>query len=195
MDRIFLCIILTSFRNEFTSYQQNELQTAGENLQIPLVLLSRNQSAGNGANIHCRRGLQVPRLLVDERVMKNHALIGCQTLCSKGGRTQFSAGTRISKKQTCRSFYLLNTRTICVIFIYNCMQCIDGFSILLQRYVSKGNDAKNPAIFSVCLLWKETWRRTVERELRDNNWTWGHLERQAPDRHHWRSLVEALCVF
>ena len=42
---------------------------------------------------------------------------------------------------------------------------------------------------------KETWRRTVERELRDNNWTWGHLERQAPDRHHWRSLVEALCVF
>ena len=28
------------------------------------------------------------------------------------------------------------------------MQCIDGFSILLQRYVTKGNDAKNPAIFS-----------------------------------------------
>ena len=27
------------------------------------------------------------------------------------------------------------------------MQCIDGFSILLQQYVRKGNDAKNPAIF------------------------------------------------
>ena len=27
------------------------------------------------------------------------------------------------------------------------MQCIDGFSILLQRYGTKGNDAKNPAIF------------------------------------------------
>ena len=26
------------------------------------------------------------------------------------------------------------------------MQCIDGSSILLQRYVRKGNDAKNPAI-------------------------------------------------
>ena len=26
------------------------------------------------------------------------------------------------------------------------MQCIDGFSILLQRYGTKGNDAKNPAI-------------------------------------------------
>ena len=49
-----------------------------------------------------------------------------------------------------RSFYLLNTRTIRVIFLYNYMQCIDGFSILLQRYVAKGNDAKNPAMFSLC---------------------------------------------
>ena len=54
-----------------------------------------------------------------------------------------------------QSFYLLKTRTICVIFLYNCMQCIDGFSILLQRYVIKGNDEKNPAIFSFCLLSKE----------------------------------------
>ena len=54
-----------------------------------------------------------------------------------------------------RSFYLLKTRTICVIFLYNCMQCIEGFSILLQRYVIKGNDAKNSAIFSFCLLPKE----------------------------------------
>ena len=50
-----------------------------------------------------------------------------------------------------RSFYLLKTRTICVIFLYNCMQCIDGSSILLQRYVTKGNDAKNPAFLAfVC---------------------------------------------
>ena len=54
-----------------------------------------------------------------------------------------------------RSFYLLKTRPICVIFLYNCMQCIDGFSILLQRYVIKGNDAKYTAIFSFCLLQKE----------------------------------------
>jgi len=47
-----------------------------------------------------------------------------------------------------RSFYLLNTRTICAIFLYNWTQCIDGFSHLLQRYVRKGNDAKNPAILS-----------------------------------------------
>ena len=47
--------------------------------------------------------------------------------------------------------YLLNTRTICVIFLYNCMQCIDGFSILLQWYVTESNDAKNPAFLAfVC---------------------------------------------
>ena len=50
-----------------------------------------------------------------------------------------------------QSFYLLNTRTICVISLYNCMQCICGFSILWQRYVTKGNDAKNPAFLAfVC---------------------------------------------
>ena len=55
-----------------------------------------------------------------------------------------------------RSYYLLKSRAICVIFLYNCMQCIAyGFSILLQRYVIKGNDAENPAIFSFCLLPKE----------------------------------------
>ncbi|KAL9960175.1 hypothetical protein ACROYT_G033591 [Oculina patagonica] len=41
---------------------------------------------------------------------------------------------------------------------------------------------------------KETWRRTVEREMRDNEWTWGHLERVAADRSQWRFLVEALCA-
>ena len=38
------------------------------------------------------------------------------------------------------------------------MQCVDGFSILLQRYVTKGNVVKNPAIFSYCLLPKEIER-------------------------------------
>ena len=54
-----------------------------------------------------------------------------------------------------RSFYLLNIRTICVVFHYNWTQWIDSFSLLLQRFVRKGNDAKNPAIFSFCLLPKE----------------------------------------
>ena len=38
------------------------------------------------------------------------------------------------------------------------MQCIDGFSILLQRYGRKGNNAKNSAIFRFCLLSKEPER-------------------------------------
>ena len=54
-----------------------------------------------------------------------------------------------------RLFHLLNTRTHCAIFLYNWLQCIDGSSLLLQRYVRKGNDAKNPAIFGFCLLPKE----------------------------------------
>ena len=53
------------------------------------------------------------------------------------------------------SFYLLNNDTICVVFLYNWTQCIDGFSLLLQKFVRKGNDAKNPAIFSFGLLPKE----------------------------------------
>ena len=31
-----------------------------------------------------------------------------------------------------RSFYLLNTRTICVILLYNLTQCIDGFSLITK---------------------------------------------------------------
>ena len=58
---------------------------------------------------------------------------------------------KTNMRSTERSFCLLNTRTICVIFLYNCMQCIDGSSILLQRYLTKGNDAKNPALLAfVC---------------------------------------------
>ena len=56
---------------------------------------------------------------------------------------------RTNMPSTERSFYLLNTRTICIIFLYNCMQCIDGFSILLRRYVTKGNDGKNPAFLAI----------------------------------------------
>ena len=32
------------------------------------------------------------------------------------------------------------------IFLYHWTQCIDGFSVLVQRYVRKGNNAKSPTI-------------------------------------------------
>ena len=69
----------------------------------------------------------------------------------KEAEHSFSAHFCWCKLARAQSFYLLNTHTICVIFLYNCMQCIDGSSILLQRYVAKGNDVKNPAFLAfVC---------------------------------------------
>jgi len=60
-----------------------------------------------------------------------------------------------------RSFYLLNTSSICAIFLYNWTQRIDGFGLLLQRYVRKGNDAKNPAILSFFFLTERTQLNAV----------------------------------
>ena len=51
---------------------------------------------------------------------------------------------------------LLKTRTICAIFLYNWTQCIDGFSILLQKYFRKGNAAKNLAILSFFVVTERT---------------------------------------
>ena len=40
------------------------------------------------------------------------------------------------------------------------MQCIDGFSLLLQRFVRKGNDAKNPAF--VCTERTQLMQRILQ---------------------------------
>ena len=40
---------------------------------------------------------------------------------------------------------------------------------------------------------KETWRRTLAREMKERGWSWNFLEIQAKDRLQWRSMVEALC--
>jgi len=55
-----------------------------------------------------------------------------------------------------RSFYLLNNRTICAIFLYNLTHCFDGFNLLLQRHVRKGNNAENPAILSFFFVTERT---------------------------------------
>ena len=41
---------------------------------------------------------------------------------------------------------------------------------------------------------KETWRRSVEREMKALGWSWCQVTKLATDRQHWRSLVSALCV-
>ena len=55
--------------------------------------------------------------------------------------------------------------TICAIFLYYWTQCIDGFSLLLQRYVRKGNDAKNPAILSFFFVTERTQLNEVHAQL------------------------------
>ena len=61
--------------------------------------------------------------------------------------------------------YLLNTRTICAIFLNNWTQCIDGFILSLQRYVRKGSNAKNSAILSFSLSDKEKLGGTERTQL------------------------------
>ena len=41
---------------------------------------------------------------------------------------------------------------------------------------------------------KEIWRRTVEKEVKEQGWTWGYLESYAADRLQWQALAEALCA-
>jgi len=84
---------------------------------------------------------------------------------------QFSARTRIGKNKYAvnraiqRSFYLLNTRTICFYFSLYLTQCIDGFSLLLQRYIRKGNDTKNPAILSYFFVTERTQLNAAHAQL------------------------------
>ena len=41
---------------------------------------------------------------------------------------------------------------------------------------------------------KETWRRTVEKEMKECGLTWNTIIKRAADRQQWRSLVDALCA-
>ena len=41
---------------------------------------------------------------------------------------------------------------------------------------------------------KETWRRSVEREMKALGWSWGQVAKLAADRPRWRSSVSALCA-
>ena len=41
---------------------------------------------------------------------------------------------------------------------------------------------------------KETWRKTVETDMKNQGWTWNSIENSAWDRDKWWSLVGALCA-
>ena len=54
-----------------------------------------------------------------------------------------------------RSFFVLNARSIFAIFLCNWTQCVDDFSLLWQRYVRKGNAAKNPGSNSLIFQYRK----------------------------------------
>ena len=41
---------------------------------------------------------------------------------------------------------------------------------------------------------RETWRRTIEGDLKKMGTTWKEVEKIAADRNQWRGLVSALCA-
>ena len=41
---------------------------------------------------------------------------------------------------------------------------------------------------------KTTWRRTVEKGLRELNYSWNTIEKLAKDRQCWKDFVAALCA-
>ena len=72
-----------------------------------------------------------------------HSCCACSCWCD-------SEREQALQKQTCRwnsdHFFVLNARSIFAIFLRNWTQCVDDLSLLWQRYVRKGNAAKNPGI-------------------------------------------------
>jgi len=90
-----------------------------------------------------------------------HSFRACFCLCNSA-RAQGLQKTNMRWIE--RSFYLRNIHTICATFLYNWTQCVDGFSLLLQRYVRKGNDARNPAILSFFFVTERTQLNTAHAQ-------------------------------
>ena len=73
------------------------------------------------------------------------------------------------------------------------------------RWIGHVNRMEKEAVPRIALRWtpdgkrkrgrpKETWRRTVEREMKENKMTWDQTHRLAQDRGQWREFVEAFCA-
>ena len=76
---------------------------------------------------------------------------------------RFSTCRMIAKTNI--SLCLLNARSIFANFLRNWTQCIDGFSLLLQRYVEKGNDAKKPSTSQVLAFTERTQLNATHAQL------------------------------
>lgn len=82
-----------------------------------------------------------------------------------------------------------------------------SLEIKKRRWTWIGHLLRRPAdhIARIALRWtpdgrrkrgrpKESWRRTVARDMKEQGWTWAYLDRQAQDRRQWFSLVDAFCT-
>jgi len=82
---------------------------------------------------------------------------------------QFSACTRIAKNKHAvnRSIIVFySTPALCVQFFgINECSVLLAFSLLLERYVKKGNDAKNPAILSFLFVTERTQLNAAHAQL------------------------------
>ena len=75
---------------------------------------------------------------------------------------QLSVRTRIAKSD----HFIYSTPALSVLFfLYYWTQCIDGFSLLLQRYVRKGNDTKKPPILSFLFVTERTQLNAAHAQL------------------------------
>ena len=63
------------------------------------------------------------------------------------------------------SFHLLNARSIFTIFLCNRTWCVGGLSLLLQRYVRRGNDANNPAVLGFFFVIEKTQLNAMHVQL------------------------------
>ena len=81
-------------------------------------------------------GMALPSLIVDFTLNDNRqSIYKISSFSLLFARAQGFQKTNMPSTE--RSFYLLNNRTICVIFLYNCMQCIDGSSIYYNDMLQK----------------------------------------------------------
>ena len=79
----------------------------------------------------------------------------------KVAERSFSAFQKTNMPSTERSFYLLKTRTICVIFLYNCMQCIDDLYFITMICYK----IKEPSNFQLLFVTERTQLNATHAQL------------------------------
>ena len=106
---------------------------------------------------------------------------------------------KLSRNTTIRIF----RSNVVSVLLYGCESWKVTTAISRIGYVTR---MPSDAILKIALRWtpnagrrrrgrpKETWRRSFEREMKENGLSWAQVEHLARNRGGWRSLVLALCA-